>query len=213
MTKYIVVVAGNIGAGKTSLTERIGARLGWWTGYESVSDNPYLSDFYGDMRTWSFHLQIFFLGHRAEQYLDAARDPRSAILDRSIYEDAYIFARALHHMGNLSERDYLAYRRLFDIVVQGLPRPGLLVYLKAPVSILMERIHRRARNIETGITAEYLALLDTFYEEWLKSFDLCPVLTIRTDDLDYVHQPQHLETVVARIQDKLAGKEIMDLRG
>jgi deoxyadenosine/deoxycytidine kinase len=95
------------------------------------------------MRTWSFHLQIFFLGHRAEQYLDAARDARSAILDRSIYEDAFIFARALHHMGNLSERDYLAYRRLFDIVVQGLPRPGLLVYLKAPVSTLMERIHQR----------------------------------------------------------------------
>jgi len=213
MTKYIVAVAGNIGAGKTSLTERIGARLGWWTGYESVSDNPYLSDFYGDMRTWSFHLQIFFLGHRAEQYLDAARDPRSAILDRSIYEDAYIFARALHHMGNLSERDFLAYRRLFDIVVQGLPRPGLLVYLKAPVPVLMERIHRRARNIETGITAEYLSLLDTFYDEWLKSFDLCPVLTIRTDDLDYVHQPQHLETVAARIQEKLSGKEIMDLRG
>jgi deoxyadenosine/deoxycytidine kinase len=213
MTKYLVVVAGNIGAGKTSLTERIGARLGWWTGYESVSDNPYLSDFYSDMRTWSFHLQIFFLGHRADQYLEAARDPRSAILDRSIYEDAYIFARALHHMGNLSERDYLAYRRLFELVVQSLPRPGLLVYLKAPASTLMDRIQRRARNIETGITAEYLSLLDTFYDEWLKSFDLCPVLTIRTDDLDYVHQPQHLETVVARIQEKLSGKEVMDLRG
>jgi deoxyadenosine/deoxycytidine kinase len=213
MTKHLVVVAGNIGAGKTSLTERIGARLGWWTGYESVSDNPYLSDFYADMRTWSFHLQVFFLGHRAEQYLEAARDPRSAILDRSIYEDAYIFARALHHMGNLSERDYLAYRRLFELVVQSLPRPGLLIYLKAPVSVLGERIHRRARNIETGISAEYLSLLDTFYDEWLKAFDLCPVLTIRTDDLDYVHQAQHLETVVARIQDKLAGKEIMDLRG
>jgi deoxyadenosine/deoxycytidine kinase len=213
MTKHLVVVAGNIGAGKTSLTERIGARLGWWTGYESVSDNPYLSDFYADMRTWSFHLQIFFLGHRAEQYLEAARDPRSAILDRSIYEDAYIFARALHHMGNLSERDYLAYRRLFELVVQGLPKPGLLIYLKAPVSVLGERIHRRARNIETGISAEYLSLLDTFYDEWLKSFDLCPVLTIRTDDLDFVHQSQHLETVVERIQDKLAGKETMDLRG
>ncbi len=165
MTKHIVVVAGNIGAGKTSLTERIGARLGWWTGYESVSDNPYLPDFYADMRTWSFHLQVFFLGHRAEQYLEAARDPRSAILDRSIYEDAYIFARALHHMGNLSERDYLAYRRLFELVVQGLPKPGLLIYLKAPASVLMERIHRRARNIETGISAEYLSLLDTFYDE------------------------------------------------
>lgn len=212
MAKRLVVVAGNIGAGKTSLTERIGARLGWWTGYESVADNPYLPDFYADMRTWSFHLQIFFLGHRAEQYLEAARDPRSAILDRSIYEDAYIFARALHHMGNLSERDYLAYRRLFDLVVNSLPRPGLLIYLKAPVSVLLERIRRRARNIETGISAEYLSLLDTFYEEWLNAFDLCPVLTIRTDDLDYVHQPQALEFVTQRILDKLAGKEEVDLR-
>ncbi|GAB4503189.1 MAG: deoxynucleoside kinase [Anaerolineales bacterium] len=212
MTKHLVVVAGNIGAGKTSLTERIGARLGWRTGYESVADNPYLSDFYADMRAWAFHLQIFFLGHRAEQYLEAARDARSAILDRSIYEDFHIFARALHHMGNVAERDYLAYRRLFDLVVSGLPRPGLLIYLKAPVTVLMERIRRRARNIETGITVEYLSLLDSFYDEWLASFDLCPVLTIRTDDLDYVHQPGHLETVVERIQDKLAGKEVMDLR-
>ena len=213
MTKHLVVVAGNIGAGKTSLTERIGARLGWWTGYESVSDNPYLPDFYADMRTWSFHLQVFFLGHRAEQYLEAARDARSSILDRSIYEDAYIFARALHHMGNLSERDYLAYRRLFELVVQGLPKPNLLIYLKAPVPVLIERIHRRARNIETGISAEYLSLLDSFYDEWLQAFDWCPVLTIRTDDLDFVHKSQHLETVVERIQDKLAGKEIVDLRG
>ncbi len=213
MTKHLVVVAGNIGAGKTSLTERIGERLGWWTGYESVSDNPYLPDFYADMHSWSFHLQIFFLGHRAEQYLEASRDARSAILDRSIYEDAHIFARALHHMGNLSERDYLAYRHLFELVVQGLPRPGLLIYLKAPVEVLMERIRRRARNIETGITKEYLSLLDTFYDEWLKSFDLCPVLTVRTDNLDYVHQPQALEVVTQRILDKLAGKETVDLRG
>ncbi|MGQ9834101.1 MAG: deoxynucleoside kinase [Candidatus Villigracilaceae bacterium] len=212
MTKRLAVVAGNIGVGKTSLTERIGARLGWWTGYESVADNPYLSDFYADMHTWSFHLQIFFLGHRVEQYLEAARNPRSAILDRSIYEDAYIFARALHHMGNLSERDYLAYRRLFDLVVNSLPRPDLLIYLKAPVTVLLERIRRRARRIEAGISAEYLSLLDSFYEEWLNAFDLCPVLTIRTDDLDYVHQPQALELVTRRILDKLAGKEEVDLR-
>lgn len=213
MAKHLVLVAGNIGAGKTTLTERIGARLGWWTGYESVADNPYLSDFYNDMRTWSFHLQIFFLGHRADQYLVAARDARSAILDRSIYEDAHIFARALHHLGNLNERDYLAYRRLFDLVVDGLPRPDLLIYLKAPPSILMERIHRRARNMETGITADYLALLDSFYDEWLSSFDLCPVLSIHTGDLDYANHPSHLDLVAQRIQDKLAGKEVMDLRG
>lgn len=210
MTKQLVVVAGNIGAGKTSLAERIGARLGWRTGYESVADNPYLADFYGDMRAWSFHLQIFFLGHRAEQYLEAVRDTRSGILDRSIYEDFHIFARALHHLGDLSERDYLAYRRLFELTVNSLPRPNLLIYLKAPVNVLMDRIRRRARNMETGISADYLSLLDTFYDEWLGAFDLCPVLTIRSDDLDYVHQPRHLDTVVQRIQDQLAGRGLVE---
>jgi len=210
MTKYLVVVAGNIGVGKTSLTERIGSRLSWWTGYESVADNPYLSDFYTDMRAWAFHLQVFFLGHRAEQYLDAVRDPRSAILDRSIYEDFYIFSRALYHMGDVSERDYLAYRRLFELVVNSLPRPNLLIYLKAPVNVLMDRIRRRSRGKETGNTQEYLTLLDSFYDDWLGAFDMCPVLTIRTDDLDYVHQQQHLDTVVERIQDMLAGKEVVE---
>ena len=212
MPKRMVVVAGNIGAGKTSLTERIGARLGWRTEYESVADNPYLPDFYADMHAWAFHLQIYFLGHRAEQYLEATRDTRSAIIDRSIYEDAYIFARALLHMGNMAERDYLAYRRLFDLVMGSLPSPNLLVYLKCPVDVLMERIRRRARNIETGISADYLSLLDSFYDEWLKAYDLSPVLTIRTDDLDFVHQPQALEIVVKRIQEKLGGKEELDLR-
>jgi deoxyadenosine/deoxycytidine kinase len=213
MTKHLVLVAGNIGAGKTALTERIGQRLSWRSGYESVADNPYLSDFYGDMHAWAFHMQVFFLGHRAEQYLEALKDPRSAILDRSIYEDFHIFTRALHHMGNMAERDYLSYRRLFEHVVESLPRPSLLIYLRAPATVLLHRILKRARNMETGITAEYLSLLDSFYDEWLNGFDMCPVLTIRTDDLDYVNQPRHLETVVQRIQDKLAGREIVDLRG
>jgi deoxyadenosine/deoxycytidine kinase len=213
MAKHLVLVAGNIGVGKTTLTERIGARLGWWTGYESVADNPYLSDFYGNMQAWSFHLQIFFLGHRADQYLEAARDARSSILDRSIYEDAYIFARALNHLGNLNERDYLAYRKLFELIVNGLPKPDLLIYLKAPVDVLMTRIQKRARNMETGITTEYLTLLDSFYEEWLGAFDLCPVLTIHTNNLDYANLPSHVDLVTQRIQDKLAGKEVMDLRG
>jgi deoxyadenosine/deoxycytidine kinase len=209
MVKRLILVAGNIGSGKTSLTERIGERLGWNTAYESVADNPYLPDFYADMRQWSFHLQIFFLGHRAQQHLDLWNDPLSAIIDRSIYEDAYIFARALHAMGNLTELDYQAYRKVFDLVVRTLPPPSLLIYLKAPVPVLMERIRRRARNIETGISADYLSLLDSFYDDWMKIFDLCPVLTLKTDDLDFVHQPQHLDLVVDRIQDKLAGKEEM----
>ena len=207
MVKRLILVAGNIGSGKTSLTERLGERLGWTTAYESVSDNPYLPDFYADMHKWSFHLQIYFLGHRAEQHLDMANDPRSSIIDRSIYEDAYIFARALNHMGNLSELDYQTYRRLFGLVVKTLPPPSLLIYLKAPVLVLMERIHRRARSIETGITDDYLSLLDSFYDDWIQSFDLCPVLTLRTDDLDFVHKSTHLDQVVEHIQDKLAGKE------
>ncbi|MEN6408924.1 MAG: deoxynucleoside kinase [Anaerolineaceae bacterium] len=209
MSKHLILVAGNIGTGKTSLTERIGARMNWRTAYESVTDNPYLPDFYKDMRTWSFHLQVYFLGHRAEQHLELFNDPRTAIIDRSIYEDAYIFARALHAMGNLSERDFDAYRRLFALVIRNLPPPDLLIYLKAPVPVLINRIQARGRGMESGIDPDYLTLLDSFYDEWMSSFDLCPVLTIRTDDLDFVHKPRHLDLVVNRIQDKLAGKEEM----
>ena len=206
-SKRFVLVAGNIGTGKTSLTQRIGARLGWRTAFESVADNPYLADFYADMRQWSFHLQVFFLGHRAQQPRALASSPESAIADRSIYEDAHIFARVLHHLGNLNERDYQSYRAVFDLVVASLPHPDLLLYLRAPVPVLLDRIQRRGRSIESGITADYLTLLDTFYEEWMESFSLCPVLRIGTADLDFVHQPQHLDIVVHRIQDRLAGKE------
>jgi deoxyadenosine/deoxycytidine kinase len=207
MTKRIIIVAGNIGSGKTSLTERLGSRLGWVTAFESVSDNPYLSDFYADMHSWSFHLQVFFLGHRAQQYLEYATPPQSVMLDRSIYEDAFIFARALHHMGNLSERDYYAYRRVFDLVVNNLPPPDLMIYLRAPVMVLLERIRRRGRTIEGGITEQYLTLLESFYDDWMRTFDVCPVLTIRTDDLDFVHKSEHLDIVERRIHDRLAGKE------
>jgi deoxyadenosine/deoxycytidine kinase len=207
MTKRLIIVAGNIGVGKTSLAERLGERLGWRCAFESVADNPYLADFYTDMRQWSFHLQIFFLGHRAQQYMEMANDPQSVIFDRTIYEDAYIFARALHHMGNVSERDYQSYRRVFDLITSQLPSPDLLIYLKAPVPVLMKRIQSRARSIETGISSEYLSLLETFYDDWIRMYDVCPVLTIRSDDLDFVHKPNHLDIVVQRIQDRLAGKE------
>lgn len=211
MTKHFVLVAGNIGVGKTSLAERLGARLGWATGFESVVDNPYLADFYEDMRQWSFHLQVFFLGHRAQQHLALAGESRSAIGDRSIYEDAHIFARVLRHLGNFDERDYEAYRSVYDLIAAGLPRPDLLIYLTAPVPVLHQRIQRRARPIEAGITTEYLSLLDTFYGEWLAEFDLCPVLTIRTQRLDFVNQPRHLDTVVARVADRLSGKDVLIL--
>jgi deoxyadenosine/deoxycytidine kinase len=209
MAKRFLLVAGNIGVGKTSLTDRLATRLGWGAGYESVADNPYLADFYAEMRAWSFHLQIYFLGHRADQHRRLAFSPTSAICDRSIYEDAYIFARALYQMGNMSERDYLAYRRLFQMVVDQLPAPDLLLYLNASVDTLLARIRGRSRQIESGITAEYLDLLNGFYADWMRDFDLCPVLTIPADRLDFVKQPRHLDIIVDRIQQKLAGKEVV----
>lgn len=207
MTKRFVLVAGNIGSGKTSLTERLGERLGWVTGFESVQDNPYLADFYADMRTWAFHLQVFFLGHRARQHLALARAPESTIVDRSIYEDAEIFARASLDLGNIAERDYQAYRAVYELVIGSLPAPDLLLYLKAPVAVLLDRIRTRGREIEAGVSADYLNLLDRNYEEWLGRFDLCPVLTLRTDDLDFVHRAGHLEVVIDRMQAKFSGRE------
>jgi len=207
MSGKLVLVAGNIGTGKTSLTERLGDRLGWRTAYESVIDNPYLSDFYQDMTAWSFNLQIFFLGHRAQQHLELVRDSNSAIADRSIYEDVKIFARALYHQGNLSERDYMSYRRVFQLIADHLPEPDLLIYLTASPKILLQRIVERGRKMESGISLEYLTLLDSFYDDWMKTFDLCPVLKIQSDDLDFVHQKGHLDIVANLVQEKLTGKE------
>ena len=205
--KIFVAMAGNIGCGKTTAAKLVSQHFGFELFDEPVIDNRFLKDYYQDMQRWSFHLQVFFLGHRAQQHLDLFNNPQSAISDRSIYEDAFIFARALHHMNNLNERDYLAYRQVFDIIVRGLPAPNLLLYLKCPVSVLMDRIQQRGREMESGITADYLQLLDSFYEEWLATFDLCPVLTIPTDDLNFVQKPKHLDIVVEKIQEKLAGKE------
>jgi len=207
MSKHLILVAGNIGSGKTSLTERLGQRLGWYTAYESVLDNPYLPNFYKDMKTWSFQLQVFFLGHRARQHMQMAADPRSAIIARSIYEDAFIFCRALNHLGNLNELDYQTYMNVYNLVVANLPVPSMLIYLRCPVEVLMSRIHKRGRDMESGISADYLALLESYYDDWTQNFDLCPVLTIRTDDLDFVHKTKHLDIVIQRINEKLTGKE------
>jgi len=207
MAKHFVLVAGNIGTGKTSLAAKLGERLGWDTAYESVEDNPYLADFYADMPSWAFHLQVFFLGHRARQHLQFAQAVSSAIIDRSIYEDAEIFAKAALELGSVTERDYRTYRQVFDLVVGTLPKPDLLIFLKAKLAVLVERIGARGRDMERGISAEYLGLLERLYTEWMASFDLCPTLTLRTDDLDFVHEPRHLALVVSRIRDKLAGKE------
>ena len=205
--KHLILVAGNISAGKTSLTEMVGRRFGWLMGFESVGDNPYLAEFYADMAQWAFHLQVFFLGQRARHHLALAQDPRSAIADRSIYEDAYVFARALRRLGHLTERDYQSYRTVFDLVVEPLPAPDLLLYLSAPVEVLMERIRRRGRKMERGISEDYLRVLRRLYEEWLAVYDLSPVLEIRTDHIDFVRRSEDLDTVVEHIRARLAGRE------
>lgn len=207
MTKRFVLVAGNIGSGKTSLTERLGEKLAWQTAFESVEDNPYLADFYGDMRAWAFHLQVFFLGHRAQQHRRLANSTESTIIDRSIYEDAEIFANAALKLETVTEREHATYRTVFDLIVQSLPAPDLLIYLTAPVEVLLGRIKSRGREMELGITQDYLALLESYYDEWMDKFDVCPVLQIRTNDLDFVHKPLHLDIVIERMQEKLAGKE------
>jgi deoxyadenosine/deoxycytidine kinase len=215
MAKRFLLVAGNIGAGKTTITDRLATRMarrdpggaGWVAGYETVSTNPFLPDFYADMARWSFPLQVYFLGDRAEQHRRLAVRPESTIIDRSIYEDAEIFARALHSMGNMTDRELAAYRRVYDLVIQSLPVPDLLLYLDASVPVLMDRIHSRAREIESGITAEYLSLLERFYDEWLAGFDLCPVLTIPADNLNFVTNEAHIAIIIDRIEQKLAGKE------
>jgi len=154
MTKRLALIAGNIASGKTSLAERLGARLGWQAAYESVADNPYLADFYADMSQWSFHLQVFFLGHRVEQYLELVQHPQSAIADRSIYEDAHIFARALYHMGHLSERDYQAYRQVFQLVVAVRSRSGRLSSVSwrsiCTIGTTRQRVCGRSPGLERG---------------------------------------------------------------
>mgnify|MGYP006289277211 FL=1 len=207
LPKNLVLVAGNIGAGKTSLADKLGDRLGWHVAHESVDDNPYLADFYRDMPAWGFHLQVFFLGHRAKQLEKLAAMRQSAIIDRSIYEDAHIFARALHALGNMSDRDYQAYRSLYQLVISKLPKPDLLIYIKASTATLRSHIQKRGRAIEMDISDEYLTRLGRFYQEWMATFDLCPVLTIPGDQLDFVRYPEHLEIIAARVLEKLAGKE------
>jgi deoxyadenosine/deoxycytidine kinase len=207
MTKRLVLVAGNIGAGKTTITDRLATRLGWEAGFESVGSNPFLADFYGDMKEWAFHLQMYFLGDRADQHMRLAHHPNSAIIDRSIYEDAHIFARAQQQGGDLDEREYQAYRRLYDLIEDQLPKPDLLIYLDTSVPVLLDRIKGRGREMESGITGEYLSLLDGLYEEWIATFDLCPVLKIPSDNLNFVTNEKHIAIIIEKMEQKLSGKE------
>jgi deoxyadenosine/deoxycytidine kinase len=212
MTKYFVAIAGNIGVGKSSLTTLLARRLGWEPFFETVVENPYLADFYADMQRWSFHSQVFFLSRRLHDHRALTQHPTSVLQDRTVYEDAEIFARNLYRQGLMSEREWNSYWDLYTSVAQLLPSPDLVVYLQASVETLQKRIGLRGRDFERSISGEYLAQLNDLYDEWVAGFNLCPVLTIATDDLDFVQRPEHLDTIAARIEDRLRGKEIITFK-
>ncbi len=205
--KKFVVVAGNIGVGKSTLVNLLGQQLGWQPFYEPVAENPYLADFYTDMPRWSFHSQIFFLANRLRTHRELLDHPSSVVQDRSVYEDAEIFARNLYEQGYLAERDFASYRRLYEVLVELLPPPDLVLYLRASVPTLQQRIARRARDYESRIRPDYLAQLNTLYEKWTQAFSFCPVLTVPADSLDYVAHDTHLELVVQKVLEKLQGKD------
>ena len=196
----IIVLAGNIGSGKTSLTQLLSLSFGWTPSYESVENNPYLADFYANMKTWAFHLQMYFLGNRANEIESLVKTGNSAIMDRSIYEDAHIFVRALHEMDNLSDRDYQAYFRLYDLVLKTLPKPTLLIRLVTPVETLIDRIKQRARSIEDTIDPDYLRLLDSYYHQWALEYAESPVLTINSLRFDFVNNPAHFKEIVIGLE-------------
>jgi deoxyadenosine/deoxycytidine kinase len=200
-------VAGNIGVGKSTLVEMVSRRLGWEPFYEAVGENPYLSDFYQDMRAWSFHSQIYFLARRLRHHRELLDHPGSVVQDRSVYEDAEIFACNLYRQGNIGQRDYNTYRELYEVLTSFLPPPDLVIYLRASVETLARRIGARGRDYERRISPAYLAQLNELYEAWISAFTLCPVLTVPADDLDYVAHDAHLDLVIAKVLDKLQGKE------
>jgi deoxyadenosine/deoxycytidine kinase len=207
MAKRFVVIAGNIGVGKSSLVGLLSERLGWKPYYEPVAENPYLADFYHDMQTWAFHSQIFFLAHRLRIHRRLLDDPSSVVQDRSVYEDAEIFARNLYQQGLIQERDFITYSELYQVLTELLPPPDMVVYLRASVPTLSERISHRDREYEREITPTYLAQLHKLYEAWITDFTLCPVLTVPADDLDFVTRPNHLDLIVQKVEEKLTGKE------
>jgi len=208
MTKHFVAIAGNVGVGKSTLVGLLAERLAWTPFYEAVDENPYLSDFYRDMRTWSFHSQVFFLSKRLRHHRRLLDHPSSVLQDRSVYEDAEIFARNLYRQGNMDERDYSVYRELYEVLTLYLPPPDLVVYLRAGVPTLQKRISLRGREYERNISAAYLTSLNELYEEWIGAFRLCPVLTINADELDYVNHDAHLDIVAATVLKRLSGDAV-----
>ncbi|MEN9723026.1 MAG: hypothetical protein RJB38_1012 [Pseudomonadota bacterium] len=206
--KIFIAIAGNIGTGKTTLTQMLSRRFGWAPHFECVADNPYLADFYADMSRWSFPLQVFFLNHRFKAHQKVTAGTDSAIQDRSIYEDANIFARNLFEQGQMHERDYRNYLELYSTMASFLTPPDLVIYLKKSLPKLKERIAKRGRDFEKGIPDDYLSNLNRYYDEWMEGYDQGKKLIIPSDDLDFLHRPEDFDQICARILSALDQRDL-----
>jgi deoxyadenosine/deoxycytidine kinase len=200
-----VAIAGNIGAGKTTLTKLLAKHYHWEPHFESVEENPYLDDFYAQMERWSFNLQVFFLNSRFRQILELRKTGKKIIQDRTIYEDAHIFAPNLHAMGLMSNRDYRNYSSLFELMENLVTPPDLLIYLRADISTLVGQIHKRGREYENSISIDYLSRLNERYEAWASVYDRGKILTIDVDHLDFVENKEDLGFIIDKIDAQING--------
>ena len=200
-----VAIAGNIGAGKTTLTKLLAKHYKWEAQLEDVVDNPYLDDFYNQMERWSFNLQVYFLNSRFRQVTQINQSGKDIIQDRTIYEDAHIFAPNLHAMGLMTNRDYENYKSLFDLMQTFVPGPDLLIYLRSSIQNLVAQIHKRGRDYENSISIDYLSRLNERYEAWIHHYDKGNLLIIDVDNLDFVANPEDLGNIINKIDAQING--------
>ena len=200
-----LAVAGNIGSGKTTLTEKLAKHYGWKAEFEAVDDNPYLADFYEDMKRWAFHLQVYFLNSRFNQLKTIQASSESIIQDRTIYEDAYIFAANLYKSNLLTERDYANYKSLFDSMISHVKAPDLLIYLNADIPKLVGQIEKRGRSYETAMRIDYLKNLNSHYEDWIAGYKEGKLLIIDVNNLDFVERSGDFSFIVEKIEREMFG--------
>lgn len=200
-----IAVAGNIGSGKTTLTRILSKHFNWSPHFEDVDDNPYLNDFYSDMQRWSFNLQVYFLNSRFSQILDIRKSDETVIQDRTIYEDAFIFAPNLHSMGLMSTRDFENYYTLFNLMVSLVQPPDLIIYLRASVPTLVNQIQKRGRKYEDSIRLDYLKRLNERYESWVETYNDGKLLIVDADSMDFLGNPEHINLIIDKINAELHG--------